>query len=284
MAERDLDRLLGDLSRLEAIVDGWDSAQQQTVQAIRTTLEEIQAGAFRRLIRTVKAKSEGLEALKQAVDDPWVFSVLDYHRLLRPPEPSIEDRIEAALDSVRPTLASHDGNVQFVAFVPPSEVQIRLMGTCDGCAFSGETVRLGIEKAIFDAVPEVKKVSVVTRSHAELVQLGSHSPSSSPFEKPWQDAGLVSDVREGAVHAVELEHASILLTKSGGELRAYPNACPHLGMPLDTGEISDGVLTCRYHGFQYVLDSGECLTAPDVALPRYPVRVEDDRVRVQVTT
>ena len=65
-------------------------------------------------------------------------------------------------------------------------------------------------------------------------------------------------------------------------MQAYPNACTHLGMPLHDGELRDGVLTCRYHGFRYRLATGECLTAPDVQLPRYPVRVESGRVLVQV--
>ncbi|MGF1467314.1 MAG: NifU family protein [Sandaracinaceae bacterium] len=284
MSERGLETLVRDLESLEKVIESWDDAQRGTVQALRTTVEEIQAGAFRRLIRAIKDRPEGLTALKAVVrDDPWVFNVLTYHGLLRPPEPSLEDRLRAALASVRPMLASHDGDVELVGVVPPDEVQIRLLGTCDGCNFSDDTLRLGIEKAIYEAAPEVRKVSVVQRT-SDLVQLGlgPGGPAASPFALPWEDAGPSSAVPEGGLRAVELDRVSVLLTAAGGEVRAYPNACTHLGMPLADGAVEAGVLTCRYHGFRYLLSTGECLTAPDVQLPRFPVKVEGGRVLVQV--
>jgi nitrite reductase/ring-hydroxylating ferredoxin subunit len=53
-------------------------------------------------------------------------------------------------------------------------------------------------------------------------------------------------------------------------------------MPLDMGEIADGVITCSYHGFQYLLETGECLTAPEVQLKTHAVRVLGDRVQVRL--
>ena len=88
----------------------------------------------------------------------------------------------------------------------------------------------------------------------------------------------------GLVGAVELARASVLLTRLAGEVKAYPNACAHLGMPLEMAEVSDGVLTCSYHGFRFRLDTGECLTAPEIALPSLAVRVERGRVQVRVTS
>ena len=106
---------------------------------------------------------------------------------------------------------------------------------------------------------------------------------ASPFAKAWQDVGAF-DLEEHQIRAVELEEASVLVTVAKGEPRAYRNACAHLGMPLDAGSVADGVLTCPYHGFQFVLASGECLTAPSVQLPSYPTRVQDGRILVQVTS
>ncbi|MEL6342418.1 MAG: NifU family protein [Myxococcota bacterium] len=275
----ELEQLVHDLDRLETIVSDWDAHQQATVTALRTTIEQIQAEAFRRLIRQVKQDPAGLAALVEAVDDPWVFNVLQYHGLLKKPAPSIEDRVEAALDTVRPSLASHDGDVELIAFVPPDEIQIRMLGGCDGCAFTTATVKLGIERAVKDAVPEIRRVTVV-KGNASAENTGV---SHSPFSTPWEDAGPKFAVPRDAVIAVELERASVLLTRVEGVVKAYPNACTHLGMPLDMGEVSGGVLTCRYHNFQYLLATGECLTAPEVALPSYPVRIRNGRVEVQVT-
>jgi len=234
----------------------------------------------------VKADEAGLDALKRAVADPVVFGVLSYHGLLRRPEPTLEDRAEEALESVRPMLASHAGNVSLVEVVSEREVHIRLEGNCDGCAFSDATVTMGIEEAIKRAVPTVETVRVkngpANRATDPLIQLGGAGVEASPFEASWEDAAAISDLAEGRVVAAELDKASVILTLVDGEPRAYPNACTHLGMPLDDGHVEGGVLECAYHGFRYALATGECLTAPDVALPQYPTRVEGARVLVQV--
>lgn len=277
--ERDLPTLVRELEQLEAVIATWNPPQQSTVQALRTTLEQIQAGAFRELIRAVKEEPGGLEALSKAVESEWVHNVLVYHGLLRAPAqaPSLRERIEAALDSVRPTLLGHSGDVEIVSIEPP-ELKIKLLGTCDGCVFSGATVKNGIEAAVLEAAPEIERVVVDKQGGAR----GDHF-GGSPFARPWHDVGPVESIPDDGVIAVELEEASVLLTRVWGEVRAFPNACPHLGMPLDTGEVKAGVLTCQYHGFEFLLVSGECLTAPEVQLPRYPVRIKDGHVQVQVT-
>nr|WP_275943129.1 NifU family protein [Pseudenhygromyxa sp. WMMC2535] len=235
-----------------------------------------------------------MAGLREAVDDPWVFNVLHYHGLLAAPGPSLVERVEAALASVRPMLAQHDGDVELVG-VEGDTAKVRLVGSCDGCAFQDATLRDGVEAAVLAAVPEITKVRLVVAEAPKLVRLegrarmGSGSGSgavieASPFSRPWIDAGAAEAVREGEVVAVELDAASVLLTRHRGEIKAFPNACTHLGMPLEGGYVEDGVLTCPYHGFRYRLDSGECLTAPDVALVCYPARVEGERVQVQVLT
>ena len=279
---RSFAQLAEDLERLEAVTEQWSPQQRATVQAIRQTVEDLQAGAFRSLIRAVKEAPGGLEGLKAAVDDPWVRSVLTYHGLLRPPAPSREEVVEAALESVRPMLAQHSGDVSLVAVTDDgAEVQIKLQGSCDGCTFSDITVRQGIETAIKEALPSVERVKVVNGTSA-LVQLGG--VDASPFARPWLDAGP-ADLEGRPFRIVELEEASVLVAVGeDGAPKAYRNACAHLGMPLDEGTVAQGVLTCPYHGFEFALASGECLTAPTVQLYGYPTRIEGGRVLVQVTT
>jgi len=43
-------------------------------------------------------------------------------------------------------------------------------------------------------------------------------------------------------------------------------------------------VTCPHHGFQYALDSGECLTTPQVQLQPHDVRVVGDRIEVRLTS
>ena len=57
----------------------------------------------------------------------------------------------------------------------------------------------------------------------------------------------------------------------------------YLGMPLDDGKVVDGVLTCSHHGFQFLLETGECLTAPGVQLITHAVRVMGPDVEVKLS-
>ncbi|MEP6688167.1 MAG: NifU family protein [Gemmatimonadales bacterium] len=72
------------------------------------------------------------------------------------------DRIEQTLDTLRPYIASHRGQVEVVDF-DESEglLLVRLGGTCHGCAASTITLKQGIESRLREAVPEVKHVEAV---------------------------------------------------------------------------------------------------------------------------
>lgn len=78
------------------------------------------------------------------------------------PGSEINERIEGALESIRPALQIDGGDVEFVDFnLADGIVQIRLMGACGGCPISSVTVKQGIERRIKAAVPEVNEVAVV---------------------------------------------------------------------------------------------------------------------------
>jgi Fe-S cluster biogenesis protein NfuA len=72
------------------------------------------------------------------------------------------DRIERTLDTLRPYIASHRGQVEVVDFDEQDGVLlVRLGGTCHGCAASTVTLKQGIELRLRDAVPEVRHVEAV---------------------------------------------------------------------------------------------------------------------------
>ena len=56
----------------------------------------------------------------------------------------------------------------------------------------------------------------------------------------------------------------------------------HMGMPLDGGQVEGGTLRCPYHGFVYRLETGECLTVPEVQLAMHAVKVAGERVAVRL--
>lgn len=80
----------------------------------------------------------------------------------------IEQKIEEVLELVRPRLAMHKGDVEFVGFDQASGVvQVRMTGTCDGCPLAGMTLKMGIEALMQEQVPEVTAVQDVTAANRQ---------------------------------------------------------------------------------------------------------------------
>jgi nitrite reductase/ring-hydroxylating ferredoxin subunit len=83
--------------------------------------------------------------------------------------------------------------------------------------------------------------------------------------------------------AVTVEGESIVLCKVKDEVHAFANTCPHAGLPLDGGDVTDGVITCPFHGYTFNVCSGKNTTfETDPALKQFPVRITEGKVEIQV--
>ena len=71
---------------------------------------------------------------------------------------SLVERIEKALDTIRPFLKNDGGDVQLAEITPDMVVKVVLLGACGSCPFRLMTLKNGIELAIKRDVPEVKEV------------------------------------------------------------------------------------------------------------------------------
>jgi Fe-S cluster biogenesis protein NfuA len=67
-------------------------------------------------------------------------------------------RVEAALDKVRPALQADGGDAEIVAISPQGVVTLQLMGACGGCSMSTMTLKQGIERVVRMEVPEITSV------------------------------------------------------------------------------------------------------------------------------
>jgi Fe-S cluster biogenesis protein NfuA len=72
----------------------------------------------------------------------------------------MREKVEAALEQVRPALLADGGNVQLID-VKDGVVTLRLIGACGGCPMAAMTLKSGIERVLKEQVPEVKEVVAV---------------------------------------------------------------------------------------------------------------------------
>jgi Fe-S cluster biogenesis protein NfuA len=123
----------------------------------------------------------GGELLDKVVDDPLLASLLLLHGLH--PEP-IDDRIERALDRIRPGLGGKKLDV--VGLEDDGRLKLRLSSPLDGCPSTIGTVQQTIEDAVTEWAPEVTAVSIeglffplATEPEPVPVTIGSRPPKKT---------------------------------------------------------------------------------------------------------
>lgn len=70
----------------------------------------------------------------------------------------MREKIEKALDKVRPMLAADGGSVELVDVTEDGVVKLKLTGACGCCPMSQMTLKMGIEKILKQDIPEIKEV------------------------------------------------------------------------------------------------------------------------------
>ena len=71
---------------------------------------------------------------------------------------TLKEKVEEALKEVRPMLAADGGDVELVNVTEDGKVTLRLTGACGGCPMSQMTLKMGVERILKKAVPEIKEV------------------------------------------------------------------------------------------------------------------------------
>ncbi|MBD2629221.1 NifU family protein [Trichormus variabilis] len=265
-----LEELITDINRFEAIISEWDESQRCIAVGLQRSIESLHKVALTNLIKSLK--QENLSALNQAVNDEVVYAVLLYHNLVKPP---LSERIQTALAEVRPSLQNHQGDVELVAIKLPDTVEVKLIGSCSNCATSTLTLTQGIEQTIKKYCPEITRVVAVNGN--------SHPPANSlPTDSYWVKATTLDSIIENRILAVRVANNDVIMYRQDDNISCYQNSCSHLGFPLDKGKVEKAIITCSAHNFQYNLNTGECLTVPNVSLQSYEVRVKGENVYVKV--
>lgn len=267
---------------------GLDPMSRAIAEEVKASVEAVHRAGLVSIVRRLKADDATREALFELVDDPVVHLLLSLHEIVRPDPMTLANRV---LTEVRPQLQSHGGDVALVR-IEDGTAFVRLEGACNGCSMSSVTLRNLVEGALTEGVPGVTAVEVLPNEPSPtLIPLEALRIGRDPAQEGWVKLGPTTGVPVGEITSAGLtagtgEFVEVIVVNVEQRLTAYRNECAHEALPLDNAmlDVSNGTLTCPWHGFCYDATSGECLTAPGAQLEQLPLRVDGGDVWVRVVS
>ena len=72
-----------------------------------------------------------------------------------------KNKVEQTLASIRPYLNEDNGDIELVNITNNGIVEVRLLGACTDCPMSTMTLRAGVERALINAIPQIKRVESI---------------------------------------------------------------------------------------------------------------------------
>jgi Fe-S cluster biogenesis protein NfuA/nitrite reductase/ring-hydroxylating ferredoxin subunit len=244
-------------------------------------------------------REQGLaDHIEQASTDSAIRTLLVLYDLL-PGDPLVE--AEKALDSVRPYIHSHGGEVELLR-IEDGIVHLRLSGACSGCAGSTMTLRRGIEAALREKVPGYKGVE----NHEEQPQVGKVFPgglisfdeveTSGSEDDSSKQTGVelnspvfkkvarLEEVSPGKVLPVALDNRNVLIINVGGEIYATGAECPGTNFPITYGKLEGHYIICPWHKEVFDIRNGKPVDKKQDSrkLPIFPVAIVGQEVRLAI--
>jgi Fe-S cluster biogenesis protein NfuA/nitrite reductase/ring-hydroxylating ferredoxin subunit len=277
---------------LEASAASGPVARERAEELVRLVVELYGAG-LERLLDLAHEQGALDDALLEALAaDELVSSLLLVHGL----HPyGVHERVERALESVRPYLGSHGGDVRLLGVTHEGVVRLALLGSCDGCASSAVTLELAVEDAIRAAAPEVAGVEVEEAARQPTVigveQVTARLRSSDAATgATWTTAARLDDLAVGALQRTTVAGLGVLLCRLLSGVYAYRDACAACGGSFEGGGLQrspalpgSAALTCPRCGAHFdVRGAGADLDVPERHLEPVPLLERDGLLEVAV--
>jgi Fe-S cluster biogenesis protein NfuA/nitrite reductase/ring-hydroxylating ferredoxin subunit len=298
VSPEDLVQRVQDLqARLE--VTGDAATREVADQLVSAVVQMYGAGLERTLDLVTAAGDDGRRIAASLGDDDLVGTLLLIHDLHPIP---LEDRVQAALDSVRPYMESHGGNVELLS-LRDGVATIHLRGSCSDCSASAVTLELAIKQALEEAAPDLEALEVLGVAPQSAggpglpMVSGSVPPSGmelpvvmagaggSDFTTPsWVELDSVSGLADGMLAAVSVAGSDLVVANVDGTLLAYRDRCANCGAPLHEGLLSAGALACPECDRSFFLPrAGRSLDDEQMQLEPVPLLRDEGRVKVALS-
>ena len=258
------------------------------VQELTGRLEDLDDQACRALAEeltsaVVQMYGAGLERIVELADagtreamaaDELVSGLLMIHDLYPVP---IEERVAEALDTVRPYMESHGGDVELLG-IEDGIARLRLEGSCKSCRASSSTLELAVRQALEQAAPDLLGMDVEGVTEDEPVS-GTPLPVIQMNGAPsWHTVAVDGSA---GLAAADVDGVPIVVANVEGTLLAYRDSCAGCGGALHEGALDDGALGCPACGRRYFLpQAGRSMDDDRLQLQPVPLLREDAEVRV----
>ncbi len=263
-----------------------DPHSRRLAQELIAAVLELYGSGLERILAAIDEAGEGAGAIRERLaGDGTVASLLLIHDLYPVP---LAERVEEALDSVRPYMESHGGDIELLG-LEGDVARLRLQGSCEGCPASSATLELAVKSALEEAAPDLQGIevegAVANPAMAAPELSGTELPviqAGAPAGPGWHELnGELDGLGEGSLASIEVEDTKLIVAMVEGSMLAYLDACPSCDAPLSGGELSEGVLACPGCERRYFLPrAGRSLDDERLHLGPVPLLGSDGRIRV----
>jgi Fe-S cluster biogenesis protein NfuA/nitrite reductase/ring-hydroxylating ferredoxin subunit len=212
---------------LDASAAGGAAARERAEQLVREVTDLYGAALERLMWLALRAAPEIADEL---ASDDLVASLLVVHGLH--PHP-VERRITDALDTVRPYLGSHGGDVHLLEVAgDPGNYTVRLQfsGSCKSCPSSAITLELAVEDAVRAAAPEISSIEVVAQESnqgpaAAVIPAESLLNHLHADRHAWHPVSALAELAPGEVGGFRVAGMTVLACRVGDDVYAYQDRC-----------------------------------------------------------
>jgi Fe-S cluster biogenesis protein NfuA/nitrite reductase/ring-hydroxylating ferredoxin subunit len=291
------EELLARVQELQEAVDcAGASVPRDLAEELVSAVVQMYGAGLERIIAALHRGGEvGEQIAAGLTDDELVAMLLLIHDLHPVP---LADRVQAALDSVRPYMESHGGNVELLS-LENGVARIHLRGSCSDCSASSVTLELAIKQALEQAAPdlaglEVEGIAPQTVNGMGLPMATGSAPatgtelpviaSTPPAPPSWFEVESLADLQDGALASVGVAGRALVVANVDGTLLAYRDSCASCGGPLGQGTLSAGALSCPGCGRAFFLPrAGRSMDNDRIQLEPVPLLRDQAGVRVALS-
>jgi Fe-S cluster biogenesis protein NfuA/nitrite reductase/ring-hydroxylating ferredoxin subunit len=296
------EQLLDRVQDLQERLDGTgDEATRAVADALVSAVVQMYGAGLERIIGHLLTDSgEGSRLARELSEDAFLSTLLLIHDL----HPvALPDRVQSALDSVRPYMESHGGSVELLS-VEGGIARIHLRGSCSDCSASAVTLELAIKQALEEAAPDLEGLEVegmggqsggdgglpmatgtgnagVELPMVSVTSGGTELPAVPPSAPAWFEVGVPAELGEGGLRSISVADRDLVIAQVDGTLLAYRDMCADCGQPLHDGVLSAGALRCPHCDRSFFLPrAGRSMDDDGLQLEPVPLLRDDSGIRV----